>query len=80
MLPLFPWVQEPCQSSLTQRTSSEGFSDHSSFNEAPNQVPDNGTSSFSEIQVTEEQKARMEASRLKALERAAARARMSQAA
>uniref|UniRef100_A0A7N2L8R2 Uncharacterized protein n=1 Tax=Quercus lobata TaxID=97700 RepID=A0A7N2L8R2_QUELO len=44
-----------------------------------NQVPNNGTTKISEIQITEEQKTRMESSRLKALERAAARARSLQA-
>ncbi|XP_050275798.1 uncharacterized protein LOC126717888 isoform X1 [Quercus robur] len=44
-----------------------------------NQVPNNGTTQISEIQITEEQKTRMESSRLKALERAAARARSLQA-
>ncbi|KAM4119968.1 hypothetical protein ACJW30_03G099400 [Castanea mollissima] len=44
-----------------------------------NHVPNNGTTKISEIQITEEQKTRMESSRLKALERAAARARSLQA-
>lgn len=45
-----------------------------------NEVPNGGTTTISEIQISEEQKARMESNRLKALERAAARARSSQAA
>ncbi|KAF5450027.1 hypothetical protein F2P56_030409 [Juglans regia] len=48
--------------------------------EFPDQVPNNGAANFREIQVTEEQRERMEANRLKALERAAAaRFRSSQA-
>lgn len=47
--------------------------------EFPDQIPNNGAANFREIQVTEEQRVRMEASRLKALERAAARLRSSQA-
>ncbi|RVW47766.1 hypothetical protein CK203_103387 [Vitis vinifera] len=43
-----------------------------------NQVPENGPIR-SDIQITEEQKARMEANRQKALERAAARVRLQQA-
>ncbi|KAK9106407.1 hypothetical protein Syun_022418 [Stephania yunnanensis] len=71
---------EPSQSPLIERTANERSSDHSSLNETPNQVADNSTNSLSENQISEEQKARIEASRLKALERAAARVRMSQAA
>ena len=46
-----------------------------SAKELPTQVPNNNVNNSSESEITEEQKARMEASRLKALERAAARAR-----
>ncbi|GAV88910.1 zf-CCHC domain-containing protein/Swi3 domain-containing protein [Cephalotus follicularis] len=45
-----------------------------------NQVPDEEASCSSESQITEKQRARMEANRLKALERAAARAQSRQAA
>ncbi|KAK9175164.1 hypothetical protein WN944_027170 [Citrus x changshan-huyou] len=45
---------------------------------SPKQVPNNEGSRSSEVHVTEEQRARMEANRLKALERAAARARQLQ--
>ncbi|KAK9115647.1 hypothetical protein Sjap_014594 [Stephania japonica] len=73
-------TEEPSQSPLIERTANERSPDHSSLNETPNQVADNSTSSLNENQISEEQKARIEASRLKALERATARARMSQAA
>lgn len=53
-------------------------SEGSSKKELPNQVPENGPIR-SDIQITEEQKARMEANRQKALERAAARVRLQQA-
>ncbi|MCL7036568.1 hypothetical protein MKW94_002439 [Papaver nudicaule] len=56
-------------------------SDHnSSLNISPNQPSDNGTNNSSTAQLSDEQKARIEANRLKALERAAARARSLQAA
>lgn len=45
---------------------------------SPKQVRNNEGSHSSEVHVTEEQRARMEANRLKALERAAARARQLQ--
>lgn len=48
--------------------------------EFPDQVPNNeGAANLRETQVTEVQRERMEANRLKALERAAARLRSSQA-
>ncbi|KAJ4974238.1 hypothetical protein NE237_007412 [Protea cynaroides] len=68
-------TEEPCQPSQTQIIS-EVTPGQSSSKELPNRVVDDS----SEIHMTEEQKARMEASRLKALERAAARARSLQAA
>ncbi|XP_030506815.2 uncharacterized protein LOC115721863 isoform X1 [Cannabis sativa] len=46
-----------------------------SAKELPNQVPKDNASNSKENEITEEQKARMEANRLKALEKAAARAR-----
>ncbi|CAL5430219.1 unnamed protein product [Camellia sinensis] len=58
-------------------------SHHTPVKDLPNQVnqaPDNMSSISRDLQVSEEQKARMEANRLKALERAAARARSSQTA
>ncbi|KAI7993999.1 hypothetical protein LOK49_LG11G00146 [Camellia lanceoleosa] len=51
-------------------------SHHTPVKDLPNQVnqaPDNMSSISRDLQVSEEQKARMEANRLKALERAAAR-------
>ncbi|KAF8389598.1 hypothetical protein HHK36_024117 [Tetracentron sinense] len=68
-------TEETCQSS----GAAEVLPDLSSVKESPNQVPDNGGNNSSEVQITEDQKARMVANRLKALERAAARARSSQA-
>lgn len=53
-------------------------SEGSSEKELLNQVHENGPI-CSDIQITEEQKARMEANRLKALERAAARVSLQQA-
>jgi TIMELESS-interacting protein len=44
------------------------------------ELPNNGGANSSGIQISEEQKARMESNRLKALERAASRARSFQAA
>ncbi|KAF5747495.1 TIMELESS-interacting protein [Tripterygium wilfordii] len=49
-------------------------------NEVPNQVPNSGESCSEEDQITAEQRARMEANRQRALERAAARKRSAQAA
>lgn len=48
--------------------------------ELPSHVPNDKNGNSSESQITEEQRARMESSRLKALEKAAARAHLSQAA
>lgn len=45
---------------------------------SPNRVRNSGGSCSGEVCITEEQRARMEANRLKALERAAARARQLQ--
>lgn len=50
---------------------------HSAMDDLSNQVNETWDSITREIQVSEEQKARMEANRLKALEKAAARARSS---
>ncbi|OVA01162.1 Replication fork protection component Swi3 [Macleaya cordata] len=73
---------EPCESSqrpmpAEPQVLSESIS---SMSKSPNPVSDNGAGSSSIVQITDEQKARMEANRLKALERAAARASSSQAA
>lgn len=57
----------------------EGPSDgRNSMKELPSEVPKNGTARSDVHIITDEQKARMEANRLKALERAAARARFQQ--
>ncbi|XP_043694767.1 TIMELESS-interacting protein [Telopea speciosissima] len=69
-------TEEPCQSSETQKVISQASPDQSSGKELSNRVADTSN----EIQVTEEQRARMEANRLKALERAAARVRSLEAA
>ncbi|XP_042486290.1 uncharacterized protein LOC122066535 [Macadamia integrifolia] len=69
-------TEEPCQSAQTQKVLSQATPDQSSGKELSNQPAD----AVNEIQVTEEQRARMEANRLKALERAAARARSLEAA
>lgn len=50
-----------------------------STEEIQNQVTNNNAVEADKIQITEEQRVRMEANRLKAIERAAARARLSQA-
>lgn len=55
-------------------------SDMAVLKEPLNQVPKDKESNSSESQITEEQRARMEANRLKAQEKAAARARLLQAA
>ena len=51
----------------------------SATEETSNGVPNKGASLSSKAEITEEQRARMEANRLKALERRAARATLSQA-
>ncbi|PIA64112.1 hypothetical protein AQUCO_00201418v1 [Aquilegia coerulea] len=69
-------TEEPRLSSPNQTPAVQLLPDHSIVNGPPDQVPDNQTSILSDV-ITEEQKARMEANRLKALERASARARSS---
>ncbi|PON54679.1 Chromosome segregation in meiosis protein [Trema orientale] len=58
-----------------QEPSQTVHNDAVSETELPNQVPRNNNSDSNENEITEAQKARMEANRLKALEKAAARAR-----
>lgn len=65
--------QEPTLYSQSQMPAVQIHGDESNVNQ--NQVQESEASTSSTIQITEEQKARMEASRLKALERVAARAR-----
>ncbi|XP_020113157.1 TIMELESS-interacting protein [Ananas comosus] len=60
-------------------TSREENREHASLREPLNQPVDSSATELKKIQITEEQRARMEANRLKALEKAAARARSSQA-
>lgn len=68
---IFIQLQEPSQTLQRDMVPTE---------ESPNRVPNdkNSNSSSSENQITEEQRARMEANRLKALEKAAARAHLLQ--
>ncbi|KAF9624083.1 hypothetical protein IFM89_007781 [Coptis chinensis] len=72
-------TQEPSQSSQTEMTNVQALADNSILSGSPKPMPDNAASLPSEIQITEEQRARMEASRLKALEKRAARALSSHA-
>ncbi|KAA8532315.1 hypothetical protein F0562_032348 [Nyssa sinensis] len=66
-------TEEP-STTLHGDTVAAEFSDHSSVKELPNQAPNNtAASSSGEINISEEQRARMEANKIKALERAAAR-------
>ncbi|XP_008805882.2 TIMELESS-interacting protein [Phoenix dactylifera] len=76
--PHHPSQQEPSQGSQGI-AASEVDPELRSLEEPPNQAAVNTVTVPSKIQITEEQRARMEANRLKALERAAARARVSQA-
>ncbi|KAF5176077.1 zinc knuckle (CCHC-type) family protein [Thalictrum thalictroides] len=69
-------TEEPCLSSQNQTPAVQVLPDHSIVNGPPDQLPDNQTSILSDV-ITEEQKTRMEANRLKALERASARVRSS---
>ncbi|XP_059595516.1 uncharacterized protein LOC100240999 isoform X4 [Vitis vinifera] len=71
-------TEEPSQTLASDMVAGDVPSEGSSKKELPNQVPENGPIR-SDIQITEEQKARMEANRQKALERAAARVRLQQA-
>ncbi|KAJ7967041.1 TIMELESS-interacting protein [Quillaja saponaria] len=72
-------TEEPSQSMHNDATAASKISTGGSINKASQQVPNDGTSLSSKPEITEEQRARMEANRLKALERAAARARSLQA-
>ncbi|XP_077246379.1 zinc knuckle (CCHC-type) family protein isoform X2 [Tasmannia lanceolata] len=67
-------TEEPRQSSQTEMVAAV-VPDQTWVEEPPNQVAQNKECNSSKIQVTEEQKARMEANRLKALEKIAARSR-----
>lgn len=71
-------TEEPSQTLASDMVAGDVPSEGSSEKELPNQVPENGPIR-SDIQITEEQKARMEANRQKALERAAARVHLQQA-
>ncbi|XP_010250197.1 PREDICTED: TIMELESS-interacting protein isoform X2 [Nelumbo nucifera] len=73
-------TEESPQSLPSQMVSSGVTSVHNLIKESLNQVLDTGGNGSSEIRITEEQRTRMEANRLKALERAAARAKSVQAA
>lgn len=59
--------------------SSEGYRQKDSMKEPLKQAADNSESDSNKFQMTEEQKARMEANRLKALERIATRVHSSSA-
>ncbi|KAG1361149.1 TIMELESS-interacting protein [Cocos nucifera] len=71
-------AEEPCQGSQGIAASEVNLEPRS-LEEPSNQAAVNTATVPSRIQITEEQRARMEANRLKALERAAALARLSQA-
>ncbi|CAK9143900.1 unnamed protein product [Ilex paraguariensis] len=72
--------KEPSQALQDENVAADISSDCNSIKESPNEAQVCKPSSSTDIHVSEEQKARIEANRLKALERAAARARSLQAA
>ncbi|KAI3856856.1 hypothetical protein MKW92_010006 [Papaver armeniacum] len=72
-------TSHPSPHPVTTSTAQVPSDRNSSLNKLPNQPSDNGASGSSPVQLSDEQKARIEANRLKALERAAARALLSQA-
>ncbi|XP_026418652.1 TIMELESS-interacting protein-like [Papaver somniferum] len=72
-------TSHPSPHPVTTSTAQVPSDRSSSLNKLPNQPSDNGASGSSTSQLSDEQKARIEANRLKALERAAARAALSQA-
>ncbi|KAK7264129.1 hypothetical protein RJT34_31733 [Clitoria ternatea] len=71
-------TEEPSQSSQDVIGSSVASKSRETEN-TPKEVPNNGASQCSKAEITEEQRSRIEANRLKAQERRAARAALSQA-
>jgi TIMELESS-interacting protein len=65
---------QPVQNVISASTDPKS----SAVEKTPNEVPNSGASMSSNAGITAEQRARMEANRLKALERRAARASISQ--
>ncbi|KAK0575133.1 hypothetical protein LWI29_034414 [Acer saccharum] len=72
-------TEEPSQALQSHMVAGSLLSADGSRKISPDEAPSNAGSSSNVVQISEEQKARMEANRLKALERAAARAQPLQA-